>query len=112
VQHRPSNIRISLQEVNARASTAHHIVVGFSRATPNLADLWQQITRSLSDIPILATEITELHEELTGIRLNRANLAAAGRATLAACAGGDPDPLSYLRDELAAQGFSGQWGYA
>lgn len=112
MQTNPPDIRIPIQEVNARADTATRIVTGFSRATPSLAGLWQQITHSLSDIPILAAEITRLHQELTGARLDRANLAAAGRATLAADAGGDPDHLSYLRDELSAQGFTGHRGQA
>jgi hypothetical protein len=39
---------------------------------------------------------------LARIRLRYANLAAAGRATLSASRDGeDPEPLSYLRDELA-----------
>jgi len=104
----PSTLRINLREVNARADTAQHIIIGFSRETPGLADLWQQITHSLSDIPILTAEITRLHGELVIIRLERANLAAAGRATLAAHHGGESDPLSYLRDELDAQGYGTQ----
>ncbi len=102
---------INLREVNARADNAAHIIAGFSRAIPNLADLWQQVTHSLSDIPILTDEVTRLGSELAIVRLDRANLAAAGRATLAAYRLGEPDPLSYLRDELAAQGFTaGQGG--
>ncbi len=102
---------INLLEVNTRANTAQHIITGFSRATPNLADLWQQVSHSLSDIPILTAELTRLDAELTAVRLDHANLAAAGRATLAAYRLGEPDPLSYLRDELDAQGFSaGQRG--
>lgn len=96
---------INLQEVTTRADSAQHVIVGFSRATPNLADLWQQVTHALSDIPLLAAEITRLGSQLTQVRLDRANLAAAGRAALAAWHDGEPDPLSYLRDELAAQGF-------
>jgi hypothetical protein len=42
---------------------------------------------------------------LRAVRLDRANLAAAGRAALAASLDGDPDPLSFLRAELATQGF-------
>ena len=99
---------INLLEVNARADTAQHIIIGFSRAIPNLADLWQQVTHSLSDIPILVAEITHLGTELTSIRLDRANLAAAGRATIAAWHDGEPDHLSYLRGELDAQGFGTQ----
>jgi hypothetical protein len=100
--------RINLLEVNDRASTAQHIITGFSRATPNLADLWQQVSHSLSDIPILTAEVTRLGSELTSVRLDRANLAASGRATLTAYRFGEPDPLSYLRDELGAQGFTNE----
>ena len=110
MQNDPASSRIHLQEVNARADTAQHIVTGFSRAMPNLADLWQQLTHSLSDIPILTAEMARLQAELIRTRLDRANLAAAARATIAACRNGDRDPLSYLHDELEAQGFTGEWG--
>lgn len=107
----PSTLRVNLLEVNARADTAQHVVTGFSRAMPNLSDLWQQITHSLSDIPILVAEIDRLGSELAIVRLDRANLAAAGRASLAAYRAGEPDPLLFLRDELDAQGFTaGQRG--
>lgn len=104
-------IRPDLQEATSRNRTACHVLTGFSRATPNLADLWQQISQSLSDVPILTAEITRLDSELRIVRLDRANLAAVGRAALAAYRAGEPDPVSYLRDELDAQGFSaGQRG--
>jgi hypothetical protein len=96
---------INLQEVTTRADMARHIITGFTLAMPNLGDLWQQITYSLSDIPILALEIGRLGTELMVARLHRANLAAAARATLAASRDGEPDPLFYLRDELDAQGL-------
>jgi hypothetical protein len=56
-------------------------------------------------VPTPTAEIARLNAELRAIRLDQANLAAAGRATLAASRDGEPDPLSYLRDELAAQGY-------
>jgi hypothetical protein len=96
---------IDLREVYARAESAQHVITGFSRAIPNLADLWQQVTRSLSDIPLLVAEIARLGTELTNARLDTADLAAAGRATIAAWHDGEPDHLSYLRGELDAQGF-------
>jgi hypothetical protein len=108
VQNNPPIIRISLQEAHARADTAQHVITGFSRAMPNLADLWQQIAHSLSDVPILITEINRLQTELLLTRYERANLAAAGRAAIAAYRDGERDHLSYLRDELSAQGFMGQ----
>lgn len=102
---------INLREVNARAAAAQHIIASFSPTMPNLADLWRHVTHSLSDIAILVAEITRLSSELTTVRLDRANLAAAGRATLAAYRLGESEPFSYLRDELDAQGFTaGQRG--
>ena len=100
-----STTHSDLLEANARAETAHHIIAGFSLAVPALADLWHQVRDSLADIPVLASEITRLHDSLSSTRLDRANLAAAGKASISAHRNGDPDPLSYLRDELAAQGF-------
>jgi hypothetical protein len=96
---------VFLQEANTRSHHARSIISAFSRATPVLATMWQQIHAALADIPDLTAEITRLHAELGTVRLDLANLAAAGRATLAACRNGDPDPLGYLRDELSAQGF-------
>ena len=101
----PRTERPDLLEAITRNSHARHIVTGFSRTTPTLADLWQQIDRSLSDVPILTAEINRLDGQLRAVRLDRANLAAAGRAVLGASRDGDPDPLSFLRAELVAQGF-------
>jgi hypothetical protein len=56
----------------------------------------------IDDLARLVAEITRLSGELDRTRLDRANLLAAMRATLAARADGDPDPLWYLRDELDA----------
>jgi hypothetical protein len=54
---------------------------------------------------MLASEIARLNARLAETRLDRANLAAAGRASIAAYLSGERDPLGYLRDELHAQGF-------
>jgi hypothetical protein len=117
VPYPPLTGRPDLLEAISRNDHARRIVSGFSRATPNLADLWQHIDHSLSDVPVLITEITRLDGQIRAVRLDRANLAAAGRATLAASQDGDLDPLSFLRAELAAQGFledNGDqgWGHA
>ena len=101
----PPTERPDLLEAISRNTHARHIVTGFSRATPTLADLWQHIDHSLSDVPTLTAEINLLNGQLRAVRLDRANLAAAGRATLAASRDGDSAPLSFLRAELAAQGF-------
>jgi hypothetical protein len=96
---------VNLLEVSTRAEHARHIVTGFSLATPTLADPWRQVNDALSDIPILAAEVARLRARLTACRIDRANLAAAGRITIAAHHNGEPDPLSYLQDELLAQGL-------
>ena len=87
-----------LPEVATRNRTARHIVAGFSAA-----DIWRYLDTALADIPALSAEITHLRAELSGARLDLANLAAAALATFAAHYDGEPDPLSYLRDELQAQ---------
>lgn len=101
----PLTGRPDLLEAISRNIHARHIVTGFSRATPALADLWQHIDHSLSDVPVLIAEINLVNGHLRAARLDRANLAAAGRAVLSAARDGDPDPLSFLRAELTVQGF-------
>ena len=99
----PPHVNIDLEEVTTRNDTARHIVAGFATAMPTLADLWRCLEDAFNDAPRLAAEITRLSAELEDARLDRANLLAAARATIAAYHEGEPDPLSYLRDELAAQ---------
>jgi hypothetical protein len=105
VSETPNASTINLMEVSTRAENARHIIAGFSSAAPTLADLWGHVYDALSDIPDLTAEITSLRERLTAIRIERANLAAAGRITIVAYHNSESDPLSYLRDELQAQGF-------
>jgi hypothetical protein len=93
---------VNLQEVSTRHDTARRIIAGFAKAMPALADIWLFLGSALDDAPSLAAEITRLSAELANTRLDRANLAAAARATIAAAAEGEADPLWYLRDELAA----------
>jgi len=54
-----------------------------------------------ADVPALVSEVDRLFALLLQARRRYADLAAAARATLAAAADGEPDPLAYLRDELA-----------
>jgi hypothetical protein len=95
-------ININLPEANARNDNARHIIAGFAAAMPTLADMWQDLSDALDDTLALAAEITRLSAELGRTRLDRANLRAAMRATLAAYADGEPDPMWYLRDALNA----------
>ena len=62
--------------------------------------MWRAVDDALSDAVLLSALVTRLSAELDRVRLDRANLRAAMRATLAAHADGEPDPLWYLRDEL------------
>ena len=91
---------VDLQEAATRNHAARRIVAGFSTAAPTLAEIWQQLQAALADTPALSAEITRLRAELADTRLDRANLLAAARAIMAAHRDGDPDPLSFLRDEL------------
>jgi len=59
------------------------------------------LVRATADIPALVSEVERLHVLLLQGRRRYADLAAAARATLAAHADGEPDPLAYLRDELS-----------
>jgi hypothetical protein len=98
-----SRIRIDLQEVDTRNRNARHIIAGFSSAAPTLAAFWRQLDTALADTPALSAEINRLSTEVAGIRRDRADLLAAGRATITAHHDGEPDPLAYLRDELSAR---------
>lgn len=101
----PRTSTINFLEVSTRAEHARHIITGFSLAAPGLDGLWRKASEALSDIPVLATEVTGLRRRLTACRIDRANLAAAGRIAITAYRNGEPDPLADLRDELTAQGF-------
>ena len=102
------HINVNLEEVTTRNETARHIVAGFSTAMPTLAEIWRLLEDTLSDVPALSAEVTRLSAEVQHARLDRANLLAAARATIAAYHDGEPDPLSYLRDELDAHGSGSQ----
>jgi hypothetical protein len=98
-----SYIRIDLQEIHDRNDAARHIIAGFAAATPTLADIWRYLEEAVNDLTALTAEVTRLAVDLQAARLARADLLAAARATIAAHHDGEPDPLSYLRDELDAQ---------
>ena len=75
---------------------------------PVLADFWRHLDTALADNLTLSAEVARLTAELAATRLDRANLLAAMRAAIAAHADGEPDPLSYLRDELNARQMPAQ----
>lgn len=112
--HLPRNDGIDLQEISTRNRNARHIIAGFSRALPTLTEVWHYLDAALADTLRLSAEIQRQHADIAGIRLARANLLAAIRATLAAHREGEPDPFAYLRDELdePVRRAGDQWGRA
>jgi len=95
--------RIGIADITARNETARRMIAGFAAEMPALAAFWRHLDTALADNLTLTAQLTRLTADLTATRLDRANLLAAMRATLAAHTDGEPDPLSYLRDELAAR---------
>ena len=87
-------------EITTRNDIARDIIAGFAAVTPTLAGVFRLIDSALADLPAVLAEVGRAQAELEAVRLDRANLLAAIRATLAADAEGEPDPLGYLRDEL------------
>ena len=93
---------IDVPAIMSRNQAARDIVSGFASAAPILSVAWQHIGVALTDARNLATEVTRLSADLAIERLWRANGLAAMRATISAQRDGEPDPLYYIRDELAA----------
>jgi hypothetical protein len=91
-------------EVTARNDIARDLIAGFAAVTPNLAGAWRYVDRALADVPAMFAELGRVRGELEAVRLDRANLLAAIRATLGARDEGEDDPLGYLRAELDPPG--------
>jgi hypothetical protein len=91
-------------EITARSDIARDIIAGFAAVTPTLTGVFRLIDNALADLPAALADIGRARAELEAVRLDRANLLAAIRATLTADAEGERDPLGYLRDELDATG--------
>jgi hypothetical protein len=90
----------SVAEITTRNDVARDIVAGFAAVTPTLAGVWRLIDTALADLPAALADLDRARAELEAVRLDRANLLVAIRATIAADAEGEPDALGYLRDEL------------
>lgn len=95
-------------EVTTRNDIARDIIAGFAAVTPTLTGVWRLIDTALADLPAVLAELGRVRVDLEAVRLDRANLLAAIRATLDASAEGEHDPLWYLRDELDAPQMSSQ----
>ncbi|GAA4232572.1 hypothetical protein GCM10022254_32800 [Actinomadura meridiana] len=102
----PYHPKIDLQEAIRRSRTARRIIANTwpDESLPTI--LRRALDTALDAVPALAEEIERLSTELRDTRIRRANLAAAARASLSAQRDGERDPLSYLRDELSAQGYT------
>lgn len=92
----------SYAEITTRNDIARDIIAGFASAAPTLAGVFGFIDSALADVPAVLAELQRTRAELDAVRLDRANLLAAMRATIGAHADGEADPLYYLRDELEA----------
>ena len=86
--------------ITTRNDIARDIIAGFAAVTPHMAGIYRLLGDALADLPAVLADLARTRAELEAVRLDRANLLAAIRATLAAVADGEPDPLGYLRDEL------------
>jgi hypothetical protein len=95
------NDPLDLEDIATRNRSAQRIIAGFSRSLPTLTEIWHYLGAALADTSRLIIEVLRQRSDLAGVRLDRANLLAAIRATLAAARDGEADPLTYLRDELA-----------
>ncbi|MEV0589310.1 hypothetical protein [Nonomuraea sp. NPDC050310] len=84
---------LDLRGVTSRHDNAIRLLAVFAKSAPALDGIWRHIFAALADTPYLCTDLADL-------RLQRANLIAAMRATLAAHQDGEPEPHYYLRDEL------------
>lgn len=103
--NRPRNSPANdLQEITVRHQLARDLTETAVALYP--AEIWQHLLAAFADIPPLTAEINRIRADLVGARLDRANLAAAALAAIAAHNDGEPDPLCYLRDELRAQGHN------
>ena len=92
--------RDSSTEITTRNDISRDIIAGFAAVTLTLAGVFRLIDVALADLSAVLADLGRAQAELEAVRLDRANLLAAIRATLAADAEGEPDPLGYLRDEL------------
>ncbi len=90
--------------ITTRNDIARDIIAGFAAVKPTLTGIWRLLDQVLGDLPAVLAGLGRVQAELEAVRLDRANLLAAIRATLAADAEGEPDPLGYLRDELEMTG--------
>jgi hypothetical protein len=96
------------REITTRNDIARDIIAGFAAITPTLAGVWRLVDAAPADLTVVLADLGRVRAEVEAVRQDQANLLAAIRATLAAHADGEDDPLWYLRDELDARQMSSQ----
>ena len=96
----PGRAPLTTGEIITRNDIARDIIAGFAAVTPTLTGIYRIVDHALADLPAVLAGLRRIQAELQTVRLDRANLLAAIRATLAADADGEPNALDYLRDEL------------
>jgi hypothetical protein len=96
---------MTIQEAKTRNLVARGVLAAVAESIPQLSRQWECLYAALCDTPVLISEVIDLRAEIEELYLHWADLAAAARAALFACRDGEPDPLSYLRDEMEGQGW-------
>jgi hypothetical protein len=81
------------RDITTRNDIARDVIAGFAAVTPTLAGVFRLIDTALADLPAVLADLGRVRAELEAVRLDRANLLAAIRATIAADAEGECDPL-------------------
>src|SRR5271165_6525529 len=69
-------------EVTTRNDITRDLIAGFAAVTPNSAGVWRYVDRALAYAPATPAELDRVQAGLEAVRLDRANLLAAIRATL------------------------------
>ena len=92
------------QRITTRNDIARDIITGFASVTPTLTGVFRLVDSALADVPAVLADLGRVRAELEAVRLDRANLLAAIRASLAADADAEDDPLGYLHTELDTTG--------
>ncbi len=105
-QARAPDLDCSPRTIGSECAGRHHAHATAALRRSRLSRVWQctaagrATMTALGDLPPLCERI----DRLDSTRRRHQDLEAAARATLAAHAEGEADPLYYLRDELEAAG--------
>ena len=68
-------------EITTRNDVSRDIIAGGAAVTPTRVGVWRLIDTALADLPAVLADLGRARAELEAVRLDRANLLAAIRAT-------------------------------